>query len=94
MPLEPPAYTSGREPEARARPRAEKEGESVETREELGRGGGDGRYLTGRCVPEHGYGARISPASDGHRAWGLIEGGDNSGSGAGIGVGERKGHHM
>ena len=41
---------------------------------------------------ERGYGARISPAVDGHRAWALIEGGDNSGSGAGIGVGEREGH--
>ena len=43
-------------------------------------------------MPERGCGARFSPAVDGHRAWGLIEGGDNSGSGAGIGVGEWKGH--
>ena len=39
-------------------------------------------------MPESGYGARISPAVDGHRARALIEGGDNSGSGAGIDVGE------
>ena len=42
-------------------------------------------------MPKRGHGASISPAVDGYRAWGLIEGRDGSGSNAGIGEGDGAG---